>query len=239
MAFARPPLPEAFADCAENIAIADKPPGFISIEELLGSDLLQAGFDGLNGRWGPGDSRAVISLWTQGYFGRLLRPVLAYGLLKGVWFETSLDRMNVLLSEIGTPMRFQLDQVRGANTRNHLHHLITDNVTPLIERLVERTGTSERIHWSNASYAFHRAFRQVSSALGCRLDAVDTVNQQFEELRAFLGRDHPLFRLTVLQNDEMGDLRPVRRVCCIRFKLACLKKCGAACPILPGREVEC
>lgn len=231
MAFAPPALPDAFADCTGNIVIADQPPRFMPLEELLGGNALQAGFEGLEGKWGPGDHRAVISLWTQGYFGRLLRPVLAYGLLEDIWFETGIDRINVLLSDIGTPVRFQLDPTRKESARNHLHHLITDNVTPLIMRLVERTDTSERIHWSNASFAFHRAVRQVLSTLGSEKRAIDVVNRQIAALKAILGEDHPLFRLTVMQNEFEGEPQPVRRVCCIRFKLAGLTKCGAACPI--------
>jgi ferric iron reductase protein FhuF len=43
--------------------------------------------------------------------------------------------------------------------------------------------------------------------------------------------DRPLFRLSRQIPNAEGGHGLVRKICCIRFKLDGLKKCGAACPV--------
>jgi len=230
MVVALPPLPDAFMDCAQNIVPADAASGFMPLCQLTGSEALDTGFADLAAKWGPGDRRAVVSLWTQGYFGRLLRPWLAYGVLHDHWFGLDIDKVRVALSELGTPMRFGLEAASRKEVPAQIAHFIRYHASPLIADLTERTGTSERIHWSNASFAFHRAFRQVA-LVAEEVGGDETVTARAETVREVMESEHPLFRLTELQEDDGGESRLVRRVCCIRFKLDGLKKCGTACPM--------
>ncbi|MBZ7924631.1 hypothetical protein LAC81_28255 [Ensifer adhaerens] len=46
-----------------------------------------------------------------------------------------------------------------------------------------------------------------------------------------MASDHPLVRLTQTTPDASGGTCLQRKVCCIRYNLDGLKKCGMACPI--------
>ncbi|MBZ7924630.1 hypothetical protein LAC81_28250 [Ensifer adhaerens] len=154
-------LPVPFADAALSHAWPADDDDLVSLDSILEPGPVARALDGLLRRWGPGDRRAAASLWTQGYFGRLLRPVIAYGLVHDIWFSMTLPDVQVGLSDMATPVRFVLKRAAPASLSMHLHAIVEDNVRPLIARMAKVTDTSERVHWSNASYAFCRACSQV------------------------------------------------------------------------------
>jgi ferric iron reductase protein FhuF len=227
---ALPDLPPAFVDSASNLEVA--PPGFefVPLETILRREPMADGFAGLLGKWGPGDHRAAVSLWTQGYFGRFFRPVLAYGLIHDIWFSPRLADVGVALSEIKIPVRFALKRVQLASVEQNLQSIIHDHAQPVIESIVTLSGTSERLHWSNASFAFYRSYQQICT-LWPEAEVPPTVAARLRQLERVMASDHPLFQLSRQVPDAQGGQGLVRKVCCIRFKLDGLKKCGAACPV--------
>ncbi|MCV9967231.1 siderophore-iron reductase FhuF [Pararhizobium sp. BT-229] len=188
------------------------------------------GFAGLLGKWGPGDHRAAVSLWTQGYFGRFFRPVLAYGLIHDIWFSPRLADVSVALSEIKIPARFALKRVQSASVEQHLWSIVHEHAQPVIENIVSLTGTSERLHWSNASFAFYRSYQQIRT-LWSEAEIPAAVATQRRQVERLMASDHPLFQLSRQIPGAQDEQGLVRKVCCIRFKLDGLKKCGAACPV--------
>ena len=230
MAHLLPSLPAPFAEAALAQAAATVDDDLVTLENLLGAQPMAAALEGILRRWGPGDRRAAASLWTQGYFGRLLRPAVAYGLVHDIWFSMALKDVHVGLSDIATPARFVLRRVGADALESHVRSLIDDNVKPLIARVARITGTSERVHWSNASLSFCRAHAQVRNLWPPDAMPADAA-ARLRALEALMTADHPLFRLTQRVPDGAGGTRLQRKVCCIRFKLDGLKKCGGACPI--------
>lgn len=231
MAYPLPSLPPPFAEAALAQAASVGDDDLVSLESLLLPQRISAALDGILRRWGPGDRRAAASLWTQGYFGRLLRPAMAYGLVHDIWFSLALADVDAGLSEMATPARFVLKPAAPTSLESHVRTLIDDNVKPLIARLARVTGTSERVHWSNASFSFCRAHAQVRALWPPGAMPPD-VAARMRVLEAMMTADHPLFRLTQAMPDGAGGTRLQRKVCCIRYKLDGLKKCGGACPII-------
>ncbi len=227
---ALPDLPPAFADSARNLAIASPGAEFVPLETILQQESMAKGFAGLMSRWGPGDHRAAVSLWTQGYFGRFLRPVLAYGLVHDIWFSSRPVDIGVALSDMATPVRFALKRVQPVSLEQHLWSIVYEHVQPVIDRIVFLSGTSERLHWSNASFAFHRSCRQIRT-LWPAAEIPHAVSARLQHLERVMASEHPLFHLTRKIPDTQGGQALVRRVCCLRFKLDGLKKCGATCPV--------
>lgn len=225
-----PDLPPAFADSARSLEIAAPGPEFMPLETMLLKQPMEDGFAGLLGKWGPGDHRAAVSLWTQGYFGRFFRLALAYGLIHDIWFSPRLADVNVALSELKIPVRFALRRAQAAPVEQHLQSIIDEHAQPLIKSIVQLTGTSERLHWSNASFAFYRCYQQIRTLWPeAQIPAAVAAGQlQTERMMA---SDHPLFQLSRQTRDAQGGQGLARKICCIRFKLDGLKKCGAACPV--------
>ncbi|MEI2301771.1 siderophore-iron reductase FhuF [Ensifer sp. MJa1] len=234
MPAALPTLPAPFEGVALSEAAsgrdADLDGNLVSLESILWPEPMAQALEGLLRRWGPGDRRAAASLWTQGYFGRLLRPVVAYGLVHDIWFSLAPADVRVALSVTATPVRFVLKRVAPASVSTHLHRIVEDNVRPLISRLARMTGTSERVHWSNASFSFCRAHAHVR-ALWPDGGIPADVAARLRELEALTAAAHPLCRPTLTVSDGAGAACLRRKVCCIRYKLDGLKKCGTACPI--------
>lgn len=225
-----PVLPIPFADAALSHAVPAEDDDLVSLDSILEPGPVANALDGLLRRWGPGDRRAAASLWTQGYFGRLLRPAIAYGLVHDIWFSMTLPDVQVGLSDMATPVRFVLKRAAPAPLSARLRGIVEDNVRPLIVRMANVTATSERVHWSNASFAFCRACRHVDDLWSQEAMPVD-VAARLREMETLIAADHPLFRLTQTIPGVAGGACLQRKVCCIRYKLDGLKKCGTACPI--------
>lgn len=225
-----PDLPPAFADSASNLEMTTPAAEFLPLETVLRKEPMAEGFAGLLRKWGPGDHRAAVSLWTQGYFGRFFRLVLAYGLVHDIWFSPRPADVGVALSDSAIPVRFALKRVQTAPVEQHLWSIIHEHAQPLIESIVSLTGTSERLHWSNASFAFYRSYQQIVT-LWPEAEIPAAVATRRSQMERAMASDHPFFQLSRQVSDAEGGPRLVRRVCCIRFKLDGLKKCGAACPI--------
>jgi len=227
---ALPDLPPAFANCARNLEIDACGGGFVPLETILRKQPMAEGFAGLLGKWGPGDHRAAVSLWTQGYFGRFFRLVLAYGLIHDIWFSPRLADVNVALSEIKIPVRFALRRAQTAPVEQHLQSIIDEHAQPLIKSIVSLTGTSERLHWSNASFAFYRSYQQIRT-LWPEAQVPAAVAARQLQTERLMASDQQLFQLSRQIPNAEGGQGLVRKVCCIRFKLDGLKKCAAACPV--------
>lgn len=132
------------------------------------------------------------------------------------------------LSDTSVPLRFWVECNRSRDVETNVARLIEKNVEPVISRIVDVTRTSERIHWSNASFALHRVYThllKMPNGLSC---GEATRVASFGEMMKL---DHPVFRLTRTICDPSGDHCVVRKVCCIRYRMDGIKNCGVACPI--------
>lgn len=92
MKYALPKLPQPFCENAISLR-PSLDPALVPLDAALSPGAIEAAIAGSLAKWGPGDYRAATSLWTQGYFARLLRPALAYGLLRDTWFDLAFEKV--------------------------------------------------------------------------------------------------------------------------------------------------
>ena len=213
-----PALPAPFTDCAVLIGPAKGQEA--SLASLLdGPDVIMAGTREIARKWGPGDLRAAASLWSYGYFSRLLRPILAYGVLADHWFRAACDDVAVEFSPMSTVARFAMPD--GCAPEEALDCVFA-HVQLVIDRCGTYTGTTTRLHRSNAEYVFWRTYRLLSFS-------EDVVHHdRLARIGAHVGSAYPDFGRLVT-NDPGGV--PMRRVCCLRDRLSSLKRCPSVCPL--------
>jgi ferric iron reductase protein FhuF len=216
------PLPASFADC-HDLTDPNASDAWLPFDAFLTSPGLLTGVERLLERWGPGDTQAAASLWSQGYFSRLLRPVLAYGIVQDRWFDLTPETMGVRLSELSTPSGFYLKETHARTVEENIAAMLADHIEPVIRELSERTGTTQRLHWSNAGYAFQRTLSQLDCAAkmenDCQIERLTAAQTYFDQGSLFW----------TLTTTTPVDVR--RRVCCLRFRLESLDKCRSACPL--------
>lgn len=225
-----PQLPPPFVGSAVNIADENACGEYLPIPELVERGFVEKGIDGLLERWGPGDYRAAVSLWSQGYFSRLFRPLIAYGVIHDIWFHADLETAAAALSDISVPVRFRLSRALPNAPDFHIAAWVSHHMTPLIGKVSALTGTSERIHWSNASFALRTA---VSQCTGCFSADMVLSQQRLDRLTAVeraIELNANVSRLTSVASEVSGG-HVVRRVCCMRYNLARLDVCPNACPM--------
>lgn len=217
------PLPAPFDDCAG--LIGHRPAGAVPLEAFLASAAFSAGVRSLERKYGPGDRRAAAGLWTQGFFNRLIRPYLAYGILADCWFDLAMERIGIRLSGEGTVAGFHLTTRSTGPCQAHLDHLL-EQVDCLGVQFARLTGTSPRLHRSNAAYAFRRTLLLLSPPATASIAPL----QRLTEAEKWTETEHFLGRLTLLEGSG-SDARIVRRVCCLRYRLCGLARCASACPL--------
>ncbi len=218
-------LPSPFSDCSAYF-YATTETDALPVSNLLNDPAIaERGVKSIIDKWGPGDEIAGASLWSYGYFLRLLRPVLAYGVLADVWFDVSPDRTSAGLTPGGTLQHFHVDQ------RLPRKVALSEMMTHLDMAIVycsQSTRTKERLHRSNAEYVVFRAVSQLAamSMTGEQRDRIAAVQE-------FISQS-PRFGLTI---DQASDLTR-RRVCCLRDRLLGLSRCSSACPLSTSRSCQ-
>lgn len=218
------PLPGSFADC-HDLTDPNATDAWLPFDTFLTSPGLLTGVERLLERWGPGDTQAAASLWSQGYFFRLLRPVLANGIVRDRWFDLTPEAMGVRLSELSTPSGFYLKETHARTVQENIAAMLADHIEPVVRELSERTGTTQRLHWCNAGYAFQHTLSLLQKTP--EMEAKDQV-ERLSAVRANADQDSLFWKnITVTPKDVK------RRVCCLRFRLDALSKCRTACPLRP------
>ncbi|NLR98150.1 hypothetical protein HGP17_15150 [Rhizobium sp. P38BS-XIX] len=219
-------LPAPFEDCRNYLLDDTMVRSAISARALLTPEQIEAGIDGILGKWGPGDRRAAASLWTQGYFLRALRPLLAYGILRDHWFALDVRTAQAALSDMSTIAGFRFMRSPG-----HMQalQLAFDHIDAIASVVSGVSKTSPRLHRSNAGYILNKALGQIlpfsmkgDQALYEEVDGV---------VRGFSDKWGLKFH-----RDADGDLK--RSICCLRYNLAGLKLCKTACPIRAPNGAE-
>ncbi|MDI7861577.1 hypothetical protein MRS76_06375 [Rhizobiaceae bacterium n13] len=213
-----PSLPAPFTDCAALIGPANGRE--VLLASLLdGPDMIGSGVGEIARKWGPGDSRAAASLWSYGYFSRLLRPILAYGVLADHWFRASYNEVAVEFSAMSTVARFAMPD--GCAPEEALDCALA-HVQLVIDRCGTYTGTTARLHRSNAEYVFWRTHHMLASSEDV------AHHDRLARIGAHMAGAYPDFGRLVAR-DITGA--PTRRVCCLRDRLSSLKRCTNACPL--------
>ncbi|NVP57011.1 hypothetical protein [Mycoplana rhizolycopersici] len=214
-----PTLPAPFTDCAALFGPIDDGPTVPAVSLLETPDIVRAGVHAIAGKWGPGDLRAAASLWSYGYFSRLLRPLLAYGVLADRWFSTGYDDVAAALSPMSTVARFG---VRDSCEPEQAIDSVIAHVEFVIARCSAHTETTDRLHRSNAEFVFWRTLHLLSmSEEAAHHDRLTRINCHTAEF-------FPAFGKLVSRSAGTG---PTRRVCCLRDRLSSLNRCANACPL--------
>lgn len=192
------------------------------LEELL--EKYSANYDG-------GDLRGVASQWSKWHFNALLQPSLFAVLLAGQ--QLPLDKgLFVEVNPQGNSLRLCLqgDAQPLCDARVFFEQLVQEFLAPLVKALARVSGASVRVFWSNAGNIFENCI-----SLAQQHPLVESTRVQ--QARAFLqeyslanGRRNPLWQAVSYRQDEQGDSRRIRRLCCIRYLLPQLDYCGS-CPL--------
>lgn len=189
------------------------------------------------GRRYPGaDRRAVVSMWTQYYFGVLLTASTVQRLVHRRRLRLGLDELilscNAAYSE---PAAFVLPDLGidgdDESVEQDLLTILDNHIGPLCASIAANTGLSSRLLWNNVAgyldWIIREVGRQVDPALAERaLLILD--RPEWPE-----GRRNPMFGMLKSTRNNRGEWIFQRKICCLRYRLPGVNGCGEICP-LPG-----
>ena len=231
----------SLAHCAETLSFDGDRQGFIAASDLLQPRVLDATVDRFGAAYAGGDRRAMVSLWSQWYFGTLLVPTTAAILL--------LERMLPLrLEQVGIRMDDQRHHAVAVRLPDSGHHapnadpfdlfydLVWNHLDPLIQRLSESYGVAERLLWSNAGGYVEWTVRELERRLEGETAAA--AGDRLFTARCWPGENpNPLFRpVRYVCQGETSVRR--RRICCLRYLLPGIAGCGEVCPLPKVRSAS-
>ncbi|MGY4490638.1 siderophore-iron reductase FhuF [Pseudomonas sp. TE3610] len=181
----------------------------------------------------PGcDRRAIVSLWSKGYFEALFPPLLASCLALELQLPIALDRLGLAVNERGTPVLIVLESAgrimdSAGQAPLQICALFHDNLQPFIEQVARFGRVSARALWGNvAAY--------LAWALGLLVQHQWISPARALELRALFSApqlpDGSVNPLHSAYQFDTADGQPRRRVCCLRYQLPDLPYC-ADCPL--------
>lgn len=186
------------------------------------------------------DPRALLSLWSQYYFLRLLPPVLAANLIMDRALPLELDGMEVIIGDDGLPAAFVLPDEgapfeTGTSVRARFQVLGERHMAPLINAWTHRARLSERVLWGNAGRYLDWMLTQFQE-LGQPPQVWSPLYDWLNMADDGGGRPNPLYKLYRYCPRSNGEpLHRVRRTCCIRYRLPDISICPE-CPRLCGRQ---
>lgn len=168
----------------------------------------------------PGAERAaLVSLWSQFYFGRLIVPTIALLARGGGHRRFDLEAVHVhFCPHQGVPVSFHL--VEDASRRvpaAALAELVDDHIGPLVSVLHREAGLSRRLLWANAGWFLAWAESQIAWADDARTE----VRRALADALTRLPSGRPTSRGTLL----------LRRVCCLRYQVPGYARCPGTCPL--------
>ncbi len=189
------------------------------------------------------DRRAVVSLWTQWYFGILIVPTAAAIL--------HLDRdLPVGLDEVGLAFRpdGRLETLilahdglahdgtsRASIGAGRFTRLVTEHIDPLVRELARTFGVSRRLLWANAAVMLGWTLAQVEQTGSACCAALSECRALLDERTDACGRANPLCGvLCPVSRADGGGAR--RRVCCLRYRLPGMPSCGDLCPLTEAQR---
>ncbi|WP_449310485.1 siderophore-iron reductase FhuF [Pseudochelatococcus sp. B33] len=189
-------------------------------------------------RYPSADRRAVVSMWTQYYFGVLLTASTVQRLVHRRRLRLGLNELvlssNAAYSE---PAAFVLPESGtdgdDESIERDLLTILDNHVAPLSVSIAANTGLSPRLLWNNVAgyldWIIREIGRQVDPTLAERaLPILD--RPEWPE-----GRRNPMFGMLRATRDNQGEWILQRKVCCLRYCLPGVAGCGEVCP-LPSRR---
>ncbi|TDJ74249.1 siderophore-iron reductase FhuF [Pseudomonas putida] len=239
----RPPLPPSAAERLQTLAMDSRVPALqrlsldparsrLRASQLLESATLTELLACYSQRFPGCDRRAVISLWSKGYFEALFPPLLAATLSLELRLPIALEDLGIDVNERGTPILIVLPdpgQVMDHpdQATQQLCQLFHDNLTPFVEHVARFGKVSARALWGNvAAY--------LAWAMNLLVQQQWLAPRRALEVRAlFSARELPDGRANPLHSAyqfETADGQPRRKVCCLRYQLPDLPYC-ADCPL--------
>lgn len=201
---------------------------------------------------GGADRRVVASLWSQWYFGTLVPPAVAAGVLRRRVLPLGIRDLGVLLDEeTGRPMAFRLPHGgridADASPFERFRALVRDHLAPLTETLAPHVGLSPDAVWTNAGRYVQWILDEIAGTdLVARIDGEEEEEEErpsgVARTRRLLdaetwpdGWENPLHG-TIRYVEEGGERIARRRVCCLQYLVPELDGCGALCPLPEVRK---
>lgn len=214
----------------------DRP--WVPAVDLLRADSFDRIVDPFAARYSGADRRAVVSFWTQWYFGTLIPPAVAAILLLERDLPLALEDVGVILHEEEyRPTGFRLPH-RGQRLAadvdpfERFQRLVRLHLEPLIDAVAANNGLATRLLWSNAGSYFDWIVRELASR-DAEDSGADAASEGFRLLNSVTGPDgskNPLFR--PVRPVRKGDEEVLqRRICCLRYLLPGVEACGDRCPL--------
>lgn len=230
----------SLAYCAGALSFGEGADGFLRSADLLRPPVLDGVLERFGAAYPGADRRAIVSLWSQWYFGTLLVPATAAMLLLGRALPLAIDRVRFRLDTeghhpVGIRLAGSCDPAPGADAFALFDDLLWSHLEPLVQALSHSGRVSTRLLWSNAGGYVEWAVRQVEirpdgaegGAAGERLLAAKCWPD---------GRPNPLCQPVRYACEDGAPVRR-RRVCCLRYLLPGVAGCAEVCPLAKVREV--
>lgn len=206
---------------------------------LTGEETFSGLIDRYALRYGDGDRRAVVSMWTMYYFSTLMIGAAVSWLELRRILPLCLDRLNLAVdASSGEPRAFVFSdwgrEDEGASVHDAFHEVIREHAELLIDAIAAQSGVSRKLLWANAA----GYLSWIVGEVGRLTDPALAV-----EGRALLddpfwpdGWKNPMHGMIRRECGQGGETIDRRRVCCLRYALPGIAGCGMVCPLPQGRN---
>ncbi len=209
--------------------------GAIPAADLLRPGILDDVLAPMLARHPDADERAVISMWSQWYFARLVIPATTLAVRAHRILPLNLDEVEVVFDdEGGLPATFGLPRpgpVRpDADAFERFRPLLRGHVEPLVEALSDHSGLARSLLWGNAGSYLDWTLSLLASE-GDGEESPELPGSSLFGVRRWPdGWKNPLRgAMRVVESGGAGARQ--RRVCCLRHLIPETEGCGEACPL--------
>lgn len=212
----------------------------IPVERLLQPETIDPLVGHFARRYPSADRRAVVSAWSQWYFGAVVVPATAAALLLNRVPPLCSGGAAVVIGTEGYPIALRLpnggSSLPAASTFDRFAPLVRRHLDPLIVGMAGRFGVAPRLLWSNAASTAEWTLREVEALPDAPPDVGAHGDRLFGSRTWPDGWPNPLFAPT-RRVEAAGAPARRRRVCCLRYRLPGVADCGSSCPFA-GRHVR-
>lgn len=197
---------------------------------LLDPDVATELVDRFSAGYPGADRRAVVSLWTQWYFGAVMVPASAALLLIGRELPVALDELHLSFGADGRLTAVLVGGCAPSRREGRFLPLLEVHLAPLIHHLAAIFPVSPRLLWTNAAAVLDWTLAEAGAApcaAACR-----ELGRHLSCHRTPCGQRNPMGGAVHHPHEGEGPVRR-RRTCCLRYRLPGVAFCGSLCP-LPG-----
>ena len=181
------------------------------------------------------DRRALMSQWSKYFLAQTIYVPVAANLLLDRRLPLAFDTLGVQLDELGLVERLVIPhegdsiEVAQGDVEARLRPLMCALLGPTIAAMTVHTGIGSKALWSNAGHYYAYLMGQLQG-MPAPPPAVDD-GARLMTLAYFAdGERNPLYQPVRYVENAEGEVEPLRRVCCVRYKLPGLDYCGN-CPL--------